>query len=165
MNLTEENYKLDLFSLVSSAPNGKNYNDLLNELYSIDFIPIIERDENRAIDGLDLRENLGFFSNRPCSVLEMLISLSGRFEGNSGFDKSQVRFNFWLLIEHLTLNRFDDSRFNLRVVREIIDRFLKRKFTYDGFGGLFPLKHPKKDQRNVEIWDQMQAWEIENFGI
>ena len=33
----------------------------------------------------------------------------------------------------------------------------------DGFGGLFPLKHAKKDQRKVEIWYQLQNWLMENY--
>jgi len=38
-----------------------------------------------------------------------------------------------------------------------------RRYSKTGKGGLFPLKHPKKDQTEVEIWYQMQQYVMENF--
>ena len=44
-----------------------------------------------------------------------------------------------------------------------VDKLLGRDYFRDGFGGLFPLKHAKKDQRKVEIWYQLQNWLMENY--
>ena len=162
-----ELYFRRLKDLILPAPNGRRYNLLLNKLYSEEFIPRIERDVNRALDGAWLRDYFGSKVTENfeigCTMLEMLIALAGRFDGNSGFDVDEVYSNFWQMMENVGLDFYDDNRYSEREVWGILKILQDRTYDFSGKGGLFPLKHPEKDQRNVEIWDQMQAWEIENF--
>lgn len=154
-----------LKSIILPAPNRRSYGLLLNKLYSEEFVPLIERDGNRAADGIYLRDFEGCTDDRPCSVLEMLIALAGRFDGNAGFDPDEVYDNFWSMMENIGLDYYDDSNYSEREVFGILKIFEERKYNFNGKGGLFPLKKAKDDQRKEEIWNQMQAWEIENFGV
>ena len=163
-----EGYLRRLKSLILPAPNHKHYHILINTLLSHAFTPIIERDENRAIDGIYLRSELGFedpTDKRPCSLLEMLIALAGRFDGNSGFDPDEVWENFWSMMENIGLDQYDDIHYAKDEVWSILYIFDNRTYAFNGKGGLFPLKRPTHDQRNVEIWDQMQEWLIEKYGV
>ena len=160
-----ERYFRGLKELVLPSPNHRRYDLLLDKLYSESFIPLVDRDDNRASDGLYLREFYGYSDTCPCSILEMLIALAGRFDGNSGFDPDEVYENFWILLNNIGLDEYFDERYSEREVWSILRIFETRTYNFNGKGGLFPLKKPQNDQRNVEIWDQMQAWEIENFGI
>lgn len=160
-----ELYFRGLKDFILPAPNGRRYDLLLNKLYSEEFVSLIRRDDNRAYDGLNLRESYGCYDDRPCSLLEMLLALAGRFDGNSGFDEDEAYTNFWLMMENIGLDYYDDSRYSEREVWGILKILQDRTYNFNGKGGLFPLKYPKKDQRNVELWDQMQAWEIEKFGV
>ena len=168
--MEKEEYYHALKHLILPAPNNKSYSILIEKLYSMNFIPKIERDENRASDGVFLRENFGYNSDDPCSVLEMMIALAGRFDGNSGFDIDHARSNFWILIDNLSVDRFDDSYclknvYGRIIIETAIQRMMDRTYQFNGYGGLFPLKHAKNDQRKIEIWDQMQEWLIENYGV
>lgn len=160
-----ELYFRGLKDLILPAPNGRRYNLLLNKLYSEEFVVLVKRDDNRAYDGLNLREAYGCYNDRPCSLLEMLVALAGRFDGNSGFDRDETYKFFWYMMKNIGLDYYDDNRYSEREVWGILKILQDRTYDFSGKGGLFPLKYPKKDQRNVELWDQMQAWEIENFGV
>lgn len=163
-----EGYLKRLKSLILPAPNHKHYHLLINELYSKEFVPTIKRDENRAIDGVFLRGELGYKDStdeRPCSFLEMLIALSGRFDGNSGFDPDEAYENFWIMMKNIGLDQYDDVHYSETEVWSILYILENRTYNFNGKGGLFPLKRPRLDQRKVEIWDQMQEWLIENYGI
>ena len=68
---------------------GISYRKLLTLLHSIEFRYSIDRDENRAIDGIDLRyyysftngyDDLSEFLEGPCSVLEMMVALAIKCE-------------------------------------------------------------------------------------
>jgi hypothetical protein len=92
----------------------------------------------------------------PCSVLEMLIALATRFayltfDPINGSEPKKVE-SFWELINNLKLSSFHTKNVG------IINDFLERQYSSDGYGGLFPLEFPKEDQRHVEIWYQMMAY-------
>lgn len=142
-----------------------NYSLLLNELHNIEFTWSIERDENRAFDGKELRfaymdeENVPdiFYKEAPCSVLEALIGLSLRcYEdimwGDEKFHEADL---FWIMIENLGLMKCDDEHFSRDYIHQQVNKWLSREFKYDGEGSIFPLKHVHRDQRKVEIWLQM----------
>lgn len=158
-----------LKDIILPAPNGKRYDRLIDILHEKEFIPMIEMDENRAADGIFLREKFAEvyldFCEDPCSILEMMIALAGRFDGNAGFDPNEAYENFWILIKNLGLDRYHDSNYSGYEVRRILYSFTNRTYEYSGKGGLFPLKNPRKDQRNVEIWEQLQAYLIEKYGV
>ena len=50
-------------------------------------------------------------------------------------------------------------------IDDILDRWIERKFSRNGKGSPFPLKKPKKDQRKVELWYQMQGYICENYPL
>lgn len=161
-----EGYLRKLKSLILPAPSHKHYHILINELFERDFVPILGRDDNRAADGLYLREEFGASTDdKPCSILEMLIALAGRFDGNSGFDPEEVWENFWNMMSNIGLDQYDDINYSRNEVWSILYIFENRTYNFNGKGGLFPLKRPANDQRKVEIWDQMQEWLIENYGV
>lgn len=141
------------------------YEKLLELLYSEFFYSLIPNDDNRGLDGLNLRGLFEIETNElldeedmhyPCTLLEMLIALSERmafvvFDPGKDDEPNSVSC-FWQLLSNLKLKPSS----NRNVERIYI--FLEREYTSSGKGGLFPLKSAKKDQRNVEIWYQMMAY-------
>lgn len=141
---------------------------LARHLYTKEFVWFVPNDDNRADDGLYIREEfieeLGLSDVDPdwmklgCSMLELLIALSRRlsFQGDG-----DPRDWFWHLIDNLGL-RFDDRRrLPFDVVEETLDRVIWRTYRRNGEGGLFPLRHPDRDQRDVEIWRQLNSYLLE----
>ena len=157
----------------------KRYEDLLFELHNIPFRFSIPLDENRVADGLEIRDEYGLemdflspvFKDRKCSVLEMLVALAIRIECEYIGDPREEHPEkiFWEMIENL----FDIERnwrlcgpeANFEFVHRTVDSWLDRRFSYDGKGSIFPLKNPDCDQRNVEIWGQMNRYLMENYPI
>ena len=147
----------------------KTYWDLLNVMFEKDFDFILPMDENRVVDGLDLRvdfarehrmrttilRNLG-----PCSFLEALIGLSRRLAFTAG---GQAPGWAWQLLGNLELHRMSDplGRPKYRRVLEIMNTVITRSYSPDGTGGFFPLAWPDDDQTTVELWYQMNAYVAE----
>jgi hypothetical protein len=50
------------------------------------------------------------------------------------------------------------SNRSLSVVDEILERVIGRTYRPDGRGGFFPLRYAEKDQREVELWYQLNAY-------
>ena len=155
---------------------------LMKDLYQRPFYSLIEHDENRASDGLELREEYMHDMWYPddveiegeCSVLEMLIGLARRmdYETSDPYDDNSTDHTvywFWEMIDNLGLIAFDDDSYfelgGIDNVDNIVDRFLERDYEYDGEGGLFPLVKSTKDQRDVEIWSQMSAYLLEKQAV
>jgi hypothetical protein len=167
MNIGE--YYLYLTDRVSRG--GARYNLLLSYLFETPFrwSYKIPTDANRAKDGQLLRDryanDTGDYilyedKRERCNVLEMMVALSIRIEeditGEPGDDHPERWF--WEMIENLGLNKFSDRSFDERRVNDILNKWMLRSFRDNGEGGLFPLKHPLKDQRLVPIWDQMNLY-------
>jgi hypothetical protein len=166
--------------LCSIIDGSERYLNMLEILHDLEFYSLIPNDENRVKDGRMLREyfldeegaaGASSLPDVPCTVLEMLIALSYRLEFetvNSRWEKSTSEW-FWILINNLGLSDCDDNSFFKPDTRNYIIRtvvnMVERGYRKDGFGGLFPLKNPKKDQRRVEIWYQMSAYLLENYPI
>lgn len=75
---------------------------------------------------------------------------------------------FWQMVKNLGLYQYDDASYGSILdagekVRMILNIFLNREYRYSGEGGLFPLADPDRDQRDVEIWYQMNAYLQENY--
>ena len=62
---------------------------------------------------------------------------------------------FWGMIVNLGLGGMYGANYDPVTVDQIISRFLDRAYDYDGKGGLFTVRAPRKDMRTVEIWYQM----------
>lgn len=147
----------------------RSYRKLLSKLHNIPFTYTIDMDGNRAADGIDLRYRFGyernyedyiiasFLDDKPCSVLEMIVALALRCETIMEDPDYGDRTGewFWGMIESLGLESMDDTSFNRDYIDDVIDIFLSRDYGRDGRGGLFTIKHPKRDLRTVEIWYQM----------
>lgn len=152
------------------------YSRLFSELHNIEFRWIIDRDGNRAADGVELRDDyeipdaycgiIDYFLDRSCSVLEMLIGLAIRVDNDIIGDPAEEHPEkfFMEMIENLGLDRYTNLRFDDVAIHRRIDRWMERKFTSHGLGGLFPVYHDQRDQRDLEIWDQMNSYLNENYN-
>ena len=143
-----------------------SYKKLLSYLYNTDFRYIIPKDQNRAEDGIALRERFGHFFYGPCSVLEMMIGLALRCEESIMDDPrkgDRTAQWFWGMITNLGLGSMTDDRFNPRLVEDIVETFLDRRYDPDGKGGLFRVRNCDRDLRDVEIWIQL-LWYLDNIA-
>lgn len=148
--------------------NRQDYTKLIKQLDSIPFTWIFALDENRAAGGINLRTkfayetstNLDDIRNGPCTVLEMLIGVASHMEDH--LDETIDKW-FWVLINNLSLNQFDDDNYDSRGVDYIVNTWLNRHYCPDGAGSIFPLKEYIGDCRNLDIWSQMNAWINENY--
>ena len=136
--------------------------------YETPFTSRIAEDDNRIEDGKNLR--LEFFRKNgkealdgPCTMLEFLIGVARRLYDLAYEieDSTSVEFWFWgVLMRNLQVDKnIDDGHF----IRKAFNRINTRTYASNGVGGLFPLKYPTIDQRDVEIWYQMQQWFLENY--
>lgn len=167
---------------VSDKSCDKSYLMLLEDLRKIPFVTILELDNNRAEDGKYLREEYAIYEAHSlnalraieageCSVLEVLISIAERmrFELTStdADENNDIYQYFWQMLHNLGLDSFDDEDYvdlgGHAAVFEIVADWLDRSYSPDGKGGIFPLRHPDYDQRDVELWYQMQAYLEENY--
>ena len=156
----------------------KSYSKLLERMHWTSFYCILPMDENREIDGIDLRYRFGYENGydqreisylldvRPCSVLEMMIALALRCEdtimSNPDIGDRTGKW-FWDMVENLGLIGMTDDNFDAEFVDSILHKFLERDYSPNGKGGLFTSKRGK-DMRNVEIWYQLSWYLTDNYG-
>lgn len=153
----------------------RKYSMLLNALDESIFHFTIPLDENRLIDGMDLRYRFGHQNNIPeevireqlditsVSMLEMMVALALRGEEHIMDDPSmgnQMSTWFWEMINSLKLNSMSNDNFDQRWVAFRIDILLNHSYEYNGEGGLFTIPNPRQDLRTVEIWYQM-CWYLD----
>ena len=165
----EDRYFEWLVEKINNNGIADNYYHLLDFLFNKDFVWVNEYDANRVVDAEKLREDYGWDGHfSGCSCLEMLIALAERCQhhimGDPGGPDQTYKW-FWSMIENLGLDRFDDDHFVYDLVDDIVMDWMELRYSADGKGGLFPLKHPHKDMREVEIWFQMCAWLNENYEM
>ena len=160
---------------VGDNPN-KSYVLLMRTLHTKEFYWIIELDSNRASDGINLRYKFAEEHERPrkieglvdgpCTVLEAMVALASRCEhdimANSGKDRTPKWF--WDMIVNLGLDQYTDANFVLEDVEYIIDVWLDRQFKGNGEGSPFPLKLPKCDTRNIQMWYMLEQYYIEKYN-
>ena len=177
---TNDEYFLWLCGKINVSPTGKlPYHQLAKALYSVQYAPGRDNmDMNRALDGLYLRSEFiqkfgeaGSAGNRGnCTFLEMLIGLARRmaFLMESEEKPKRIVEFFWKMLENMGLTDFSDLRFAAlngdRVVAKATDYVISKRYGPDGKGGLFPVNHPQKDMRQLDLWYQMHAWLSENYG-
>jgi hypothetical protein len=165
----DEEYLTWLYSQVGDVKERNRsltYWTLFRQMHSIEFVWMVPNDDNRVQDGRGLRDEWvteckisvepSSLRTRGCSFLEMLIGLSRRvaFEADG-----HVGTWFWHLIHNLgLLGCTDRSRYNQQEVDDRIKTVIFRTYDRNGRGGLFPMRHARKDQREVEIWYQMNAY-------
>lgn len=149
------------------------YSKLLLLLHQTSFKALVQRDENRAEDGLECRYRYSLTngyhdipsSDVPCTVLEMMVGLSLRCEESIMDDPSKGDRTgqwFWGMINSLGLSDMYDQNFDERHVGRVIDDFLNRNYQPNGKGGLFTIHNCEYDLRDVEIWYQL-CWYLNSI--
>lgn len=168
----DELYLTWLYSQTGSVKlksKSRTYWSLLRRLYCKVFVWIIPNDDNRVEDGKDLRyefvADLGLrnvdqdWMELPCSMLEMLVALSRRLAFEA---EGEPRDWFWQMLTNLEINQYNDRT---HIPDDELDDRLNiviwRTYEPDGIGGLFPLKWPERDQRDIELWYQLSAYILE----
>lgn len=161
---------LDWLTPQINLGNGHRYTELLGLLQAKEFIWFVPNDDNRIMDGLDIRLEFirekrikphTYLTDMPCTFLEVVVALSRRFAFTMSLDDAPPCA--WRLIEHLELHTRTDPLFlnEPDEINDCLDTVIWRKYERNGLGGFFPLGYSEKDQRNIEIWYQMNAFVIE----
>lgn len=135
------------------------------------FLDLVEYDSNRIAEATILRDEFlatqkgitihdrNDFLFPDASIFEVLVALARR--ANFMVEMDLYKW-FQLFLRNLGLDRYNDwycnSHFTGNIGR-ILNRFNSRTYQPNGHrGGLFPLAHPTRDQRGVELWYQMGAY-------
>lgn len=156
------------------------FTTVMGTLFNREFIWSIANDDNRASDGIGLREEFKEESgpdaynwelNGPCSVLEMMVALACRMDTDIMWDpdlgdRSALWFSTMLC--NLRLDEYADDHLDensQEEIDQILSVLLNREYAMNGEGGLFPLRKPEHNQRRVEIWYQMHAYIQENYAF
>ena len=162
--------------MVCNGDTVDRYTILLDILYRIDFRWSVHNDDNRISDSVELRYNyqadcgvpmaeLQELLNIPCSVIEVICGLAIRMddamrdpEGGAHIDRW-----FWELIDNLGMSEFTNEAYerglwSLNDVRKIVDIFMDRTYDELGHGGLFPRNVCYKNQKECELFEQMNGY-------
>jgi hypothetical protein len=126
----------------------------------------IDHDDNRLADAMEIRHEFAdsHSLNReelneigPCSFIEVLLGLSRRLAFVAGGSAPHWA---WQLLVNLRLERMWDhlSRPKTQTVHQIMDTVINRTYDPNGVGGFFPLAWPDRDQREVELWYQLNSY-------
>lgn len=142
---------------------------LVSALAQVEFVWRHPMDENRAIDGLDLRSDFEYETGEyldkssglipQCSMFEMLAALAIRCENQLMRDSligDRTSKWFFEFLDNLGVKDCDE-----RDVDIIVDAC--RDFL-DGKRELFPLKKRGIKQKNEQIWKQLMAYLNENYN-
>lgn len=173
----EREYFAWICRMVSGYLTGRMYQKLLEHLHRREFVFTLEKDRNRAEDGIELRYRFGrlkkyptgvvklYSDGNPCSILEMMAALSIRCEEHIMDDPAagdRTGDWFWSMVSNLGLSKMTDGKFDASVVDDILDRFINREYERDGTGGLFTVHNCAHDLRREEIWYQM-CWRLDEL--
>jgi len=149
---------------------GATYWKLLRQMFQTEFRWFVPNDGNRAEDGRDLRKEWadregrdldGAWLDLPCSFLEMLVALARRMCFEADYTPQHW---FWHLLENLGFESYHDgSGYSRNYVTKRMRIVMDRMYDIAGNGGLFPLRHPNEDQREVELWYQMSAYLLQDL--
>ena len=171
--LLDEDYLIWLYSQNGNPKlrnRSKSHWSLTRQLFKKEFVWFVPNDDNRVEDGRDLRleflQECGLDADEEwlsmgCSMLELLIGLSRRLAFET---EGQPRVWFWHLIQVLNLFQYNDLEYNDQAeatIDEVLNRVIFRTYDARGNGGLFPLRRPRRDQREVELWYQASAYLLE----
>lgn len=165
--------------LCQTVSAGPKWHLLWYKLHSMAFVWTIAMDENRAADGQNLRylyslevEFDGLSSveiddilSGPCSVMEFLVGLARRIEDDIMYDvdaENRTSKWFWMMIRNLGLDIYDDRHYDDVEIEGIVNRFMSRKYDENGSkGGPKNIFKIGPGAKNMQIWEQAQAWSNE----
>lgn len=167
MNL-DVRYLRWLASAVGSHQNSPEFY-ILKTLHEQPFVPILDLDWNRAIDGTSLRHRFALdidvilpqsFEDpygSTCTFLEMMVALADRMALQIDVHTDKA---FWRIARNMGLAK--DSNPSEELIEMCVQRVTGRTYNYDGSnGGLFPLRHTDRDQRFVHLFSQLQDYIME----
>ena len=141
-------------------------------LAKVEFVWRHPMDENRAIDGLELRDDFEYETGEyldkssgvlpNCSFFEMLAALSIRCENqlmrNLSLGDRTSRW-FFEFLDNLGI----ESDMRTEEIEGIVLDFMNGNYDPNGEGGMFPLKRSGINQRGEQIWKQLSAYINENY--
>lgn len=136
------------------------YWKLFRELHSTEFVWLILGDDNRAADGIELREEFLIEADIPddpawraigCSVFEMMIAFARRAEFQTGMPAKEW---FWEFLGNLGLSEYNDANFSSTQIATILENLVWRLYGPKGEGSMFPLRELPGEQNDNEIWYQ-----------
>jgi len=146
------------------------YWNVLRVLFTTEFawVDAVVNDENRIGDGKALRTEFirsqgwtvadvdSAWVETGCSILEVMLGLALRLEFLAD---GTPHYWFWVLMSNIGLRGFNDKRrFRKDYIDDILNRVIFRNYRPTGLGGFFPLQYPKEDQRDIELWAQMNEY-------
>lgn len=135
---------------------------LFRELDNIPFEVLVDMDENRVYDAMNMRAQAGLLDDRGVSLLEILVELSYYMafaRENLVRDSSMERW-FFEMLRNAGLDEFS----SVEEIQRAGKRIVRREYDENGVGGLFPMvKTTRMDQREVELWMQMQEYLIQRY--
>lgn len=159
--------------MLCDLPEHRNYEHLMSDMYDKEFTYVLDMDENRVYDALDLRREFLFdcgydvtrdYWEEGVSVLEVLAALSKRIEievtGEPGDD--HIERWFWEMLSNLDV-LYPDDRYEHGIVEYKLDTWMLKRYDRDGTGSVFPLKNWRYDQREIDVWYQGQLYLSENW--
>lgn len=158
-----DNYYIWLCDLIDLETHSGNSN-LISFLYDTEFTWSVPRDNNRAHDGIDLRQDYiseyqyddGEWVEDACSWLEMLIALARRIrvEIMPDFDIGIDEW-FWKIV-HIWGPNFEDEKCVKKCVKNVC-KTQNRGFCVKNF--------EKTDISETDIWRQVQFWLAKNYDF
>ena len=173
-NTTDNLYFEWLYGQVAAVSNKnprRSHWELAKALYEKAFTWTVDNDGDREEDGKDLRDEFlsewniediePLWLHLDCSMFEMFVALSRRASFESQGEPIEW---FWKFMENLGLSDYTDHAFNDAIAEEVdrvLERVINRQYERNGEGGIFPLRHARKDQRKCDIWYQLSAYILE----
>lgn len=161
---------------IRDLDSTQSYSIVCDRLNRFEFNTRVPHDDNRAAEGISLRNE--FLDNyhkhvdadekrrllhSPASVFEVLVALAER----SAFhvEVSGITW-FEIFLKNLKIAMYYDRAYKPQDVFRIdraIEKFNDRRYTSLGRGGIFPLNRPAdEDQRQVELWYQFATYTRQN---
>lgn len=135
---------------------------LFKSLIKYPFYAILKEDESRIGDARRLRDAFNDLSGNGIyetddriTILELLVSFAIRIDND--FLDIGPGIIFFEMVSYLEL-----SCPQTMMLKERLERFVYRTYDQNGMGGIFPLKNPEKNQREVPLWNQAMAFIHEN---
>lgn len=169
-----------------AIPDGikrETYRELLLALYNFDFYWSIRNDENRANDGLELRNVFeeetgeGCDKSGPCSLLEMFLGLAVRCNNEFMYnpeDPKRADIWFWMMMENLGLDKIsaenaekwlkmDKNGYFMDSFENIFIHFCDRNYGQNGQFCAFPYTKNSHKLAKTELFYHMGYYLKENF--
>lgn len=146
-------------------------------MFFTEFVWVMPRDYNRALDALRMRESfinethVDFLEYRKefLSVFEIMVSLATKCEIDIMQDEVNYgdRTGLWFsnMLNNLGLEAYDNENFNEVEVDIILTTFINREYEADGHGSLFTTRNHGMDMREIDIWRQLMIFLDENYSF